>query len=224
VTPPSRSGPAAEPHPLARFSAATVSDALDRLGLPGSMLGIAPLFDGARLCGRAFTVRYVPAGSPPGTVGDYLDDVAPGQIVVLDNGGRTDCTVWGDILTAMADHRGVGGTVIDGVCRDVQRALDVGYPIYSKGRFMRTGKDRVEVADTGRPVSIGGVGVAAGDLLLGDTDGVVAVPRAAEEQVLEICAAIEAREDAIVADVLSGSSLTEARARHGYHLLQRHDA
>jgi 4-hydroxy-4-methyl-2-oxoglutarate aldolase len=103
------------PHPLAGFSTATVSDALDRLGRPGSLLGIAPLFDGARLCGRAFTVRYVTAGFPPGTVGDYLDDVAPGDVVVLDNAGRTDCTVWGDILTAMAADRSVGGTVIDGV-------------------------------------------------------------------------------------------------------------
>jgi 4-hydroxy-4-methyl-2-oxoglutarate aldolase len=213
----------AQPHPLAQFSAATVSDALDRLGRPGSMLGIAPLFNEARICGRAFTVRYVTAGSPPGTVGDYLDDVAPGQVVVLDNGGRTDCTVWGDILTAMAHHRGVGGTVIDGVCRDVSRALGVGYPIYSKGRFMRTGKDRVEVSDVGRPVSIGGVNVAAGDLLLGDADGVVAVPRDVEEQVLEICTGIAAREDAIVEDVLSGTSLAEARSRHGYHLLQRQE-
>jgi 4-hydroxy-4-methyl-2-oxoglutarate aldolase len=211
-------------HPLAQYSAATVSDALDRLGRPGSMLGIAPLFDGARLCGRAFTVRYVTAGSPPGTVGDYLDDVAPGEVVVLDNGGRTDCTVWGDILTAMAADRGVGGTVIDGVCRDVQRALGAGYPLYSRGRFMRTGKDRVEVSDVGRPVSVGGVQVRPGDLLLGDADGVVAVPRAVEDQVLEICAGIAEREDAIVADVLSGTSLTQARARHGYHLLQRQAA
>jgi regulator of RNase E activity RraA len=188
------------------------------------MLGIAPLFDGARLCGRAFTVRYVPAGSPPGTVGDYLDDVAPGEVVVLDNGGRTDCTVWGDILTAMAADRGVGGTVIDGVCRDVRRALGSGYPIYSRGRFMRTGKDRVEVSDVGGPVSVGGVQVRPGDLLLGDADGVVAVPRDAEEQTLEICAGIAAREDAIVADVLAGTSLAEARRRHGYHLLQRADA
>ena len=81
-------------HSLAAYSTATVSDALDKLGRPGSMLGLAPLFDSARLCGRAFTVRYVAAGSPPGTVGDYLDDVAPGEVVVLDNGGRVDCTVW----------------------------------------------------------------------------------------------------------------------------------
>lgn len=209
------------PHPLAAYSTATVSDALDRLGRPGSMLGLAPLFNGARLCGRAFTVRYVAAGSPPGTVGDYLDDVPPGAVVVLDNGGRTDCTVWGDILTAMAADRGIGGTVIDGVCRDVQRGLGLGYPIYSKGRFMRTGKDRVEVSDVGRPISAGGVHVRAGDLLLGDADGVVTVPREVEEQVLAIAAEIAAREEAIVTDVLAGTSLADARRRHGYHLLQR---
>jgi 4-hydroxy-4-methyl-2-oxoglutarate aldolase len=212
------------PHPLAGFSTATVSDALDRLGRPGSLLGIAPLFDGARLCGRAFTVRYVTAGFPPGTVGDYLDDVAPGDVVVLDNAGRTDCTGWGDILSAMAADRSVGGTVIDGVCRDVWRALDLGYPVYSRGRFMRTGKDRVEVSDVGRPVSVGGVQVAPGDLLLGDADGLVAVPADVEEQVLEIATGIAAREEAIVDDILLGTSLAEARRRHGYHLLQRGEA
>jgi 4-hydroxy-4-methyl-2-oxoglutarate aldolase len=211
-------------HPLAAFSAATVSDALDRLGRPGSMLGIAPLFDGARLCGPAFTVRYVTAGSPPGTVGDYLDDVPPGAVVVLDNGGRTDCTVWGDILTAMAADRGVGGTVIDGVCRDVQRALGTSYPIYSRGRFMRTGKDRVEVSDVNRPVTVGGVQVRPGDLLLGDADGVLAVPAELVDRVLEVCTVISEREEGILADVLAGRSLATARARHGYHLLQRNEA
>ena len=211
-------------HPLAGFSTATVSDALDRLGRPGSLLGIAPLFDGARLCGPAFTVRYVTAGSPPGTVGDYLDDVPPGGVVVLDNGGRTDCTVWGDILTAMADQRGVAGTVINGVCRDVQRALGLSYPIYSRGRFMRTGKDRVEVSDVGRPVTVGGVQVRPGDLLLGDADGVIAVPQEITGEVAEICAVISAREEAILTDVLAGGSIAEARRSHGYHLLQRKEA
>jgi 4-hydroxy-4-methyl-2-oxoglutarate aldolase len=212
------------PHPLAGFSTATVSDALDRLGRPGSLLGIAPLFDGARLCGPAYTVRYVTAGSPPGTVGDYLDDVPAGGVVVLDNGGRTDCTVWGDILTAMAAQRGVAGTVIDGVCRDVQRALGAGYPIYSRGRFMRTGKDRVEVSDVGRPVTVGGVQVRPGDLLLGDADGVIAVPPEITDEVAEICAVISAREEAILADVLAGGSIAQARRSHGYHLLQRREA
>ncbi|WP_119696291.1 RraA family protein [Microbacterium halotolerans] len=207
--------------PLARFSTATVSDALDKLGRAGSMLGVAPLVDSARLAGRAFTVRYVAAGTPAGTVGDYLDDVAPGEVVVLDNGSRTDCTVWGDILTSMAADRGVSGTVIDGVNRDVERALDLQYPIFSRGRFMRTGKDRVEVADVGKPVTIGGVQVRAGDAIIGDADGVLVVAREIEDEVLEICESIHSRESAILEAVLAGSSLAEARSAQGYHVLQR---
>lgn len=210
-------------HPLGEHSTATISDALDKLGRPGSLAGISPLFNDARLCGRAFTVRYVSAGSPPGTVGDYLDDVESGQVVVLDNAGRTDATVWGDILTAMAGNRKVAGTVIDGVCRDVERALGEGYPIFSKGRFMRTGKDRVEVAEVGGPITVGGVKVRPGDLMIGDADGVVVVAREIEDDVLEICNGIAARESAILTDVLSGVGIAEARKRHGYHLLQRHE-
>jgi 4-hydroxy-4-methyl-2-oxoglutarate aldolase len=211
-------------HALAEHSTATISDALDKLGRPGSLHGIAPLFNGARLCGRAFTVRYTASGTPAGTVGDYLDDVEPGQVVVIDNAGRTDCTVWGDILTAMASDRRVAGTVIDGVCRDVERALGVEYPIFSRGRFMRTEKDRVEVSDVGRPVSVAGVQVRAGDLLIGDADGVVVVAQEIEDEVLRICNEISTREAGIVEDVLAGSSLADARARHGYHLLQRRES
>lgn len=206
---------------VAGLSTATLSDALDRLGRPGSLLGIAPLANGMRLVGRAFTVRYRPAGRPPGTVGDYLDAMEAGHVAALDNGGRTDCTVWGDILTAVAAQKGVAGTVIDGVSRDVRRALDLGYPIYSRGRFMRTGKDRVELADVGGTVTIGGVAVSAADLLVGDDDGVVVIAAAAEDEVLALAREIAARETAILAEALAGASIAEARARHGYHVLQR---
>ncbi|WP_067180095.1 RraA family protein [Microtetraspora niveoalba] len=206
---------------LARFSTATISDALDRLGRTGSLLGLAPLGPGQRMAGRAYTIRYVSASTPPGTVGDYLDDVPAGGVVVLDNDGRTDCTVWGDILTAVANARGIAGTVIDGVCRDVHRALDLAYPIYSRGRFMRTGKDRVEVAEVQGPVNIGGVQVRPGDLLIGDQDGVVAVPQDCEEQVLAVAEEIAEREDGILRMALAGSSIAEARAAYGYHNLQR---
>lgn len=200
---------------------ASVSDALDRLRLPGSALGIAPLTSGQRMIGRAFTVRYVPAGATKGTVGDYIDDVAAGQVVVLDNAGRLYCTVWGDILTAVASRRGIAGTAIFGVCRDVAKALELRYPIYSSGRFMRTGKDRAEVADANVPVSLGDVQVRPGDLVIGDDDGVVVVPVGHEERVLDVARGIVETEDAIVREVLSGTPLREARTRHGYHTLQR---
>ncbi|WP_409185802.1 RraA family protein [Amycolatopsis sp. VS8301801F10] len=212
---------------LDRFSAlgtATVSDALDKLKRPGSLLGLAPLADGQRMVGRAFTVRYISAQVPAGTVGDFIDQVEPGQVIVLDNDGRLDCTVWGDILTAVAHQRGISGTVIEGVCRDTHRALSIGYPIYSRGRFMRTGKDRVEVAEERGPVTIGGVTVRHGDILLGDSDGVVAIPRDCEDDVLEVAEMIQAREEAILAAALGGATIAEARAKYGYHDLQRADA
>ncbi|SDM14709.1 RraA family protein [Microbacterium azadirachtae] len=212
---------------IERFRAlgtATVSDALDKLRRSGSLLGLAPLADGQRMVGRAFTVRYVSAQVPAGTVGDFIDQVEPGQVVVLDNDARVDCTVWGDILTAVAHHRGIAGTVIEGVCRDTHRALSIGYPIYSRGRFMRTGKDRVEVAEEQGPVTIGGVTVRPGDILLGDSDGVVVIPQDCEAEVLEVAETIHAREESILAAALAGASIAEARARYGYHDLQRAEA
>ena len=77
----------------------SISDALDRLGIPGGCQGILPQVPGTKAVGRAFTVRYRPCGVEKGTGGDFMDDVGPGQIIVLDNGGRTYCTVWGDIMT-----------------------------------------------------------------------------------------------------------------------------
>ncbi len=197
-----------------------MSDALDRLGIAGQCLGIKPLDRGFRLCGRAFTMRIVPVAVEAGIVGDYIDDVAPGDIVVIDNGGRPDATVWGDILTFVAHRRGVGGTVIDGHCRDVGPSVEVGYPIYSRGWSMRTGKDRVQLDAMNVTVSIGGARVSPGDLLLGDADGVVAIPRAHEAEVARLAQEIEAAEDRIRAAFAGGMRLDEARKQFKYHQLQ----
>lgn len=197
-----------------------VSDALDRLGIAGQCLGIMPLDRTFRLAGPAFTVRYVPVGTDPGSVGDYIDDLAPGTVVVLDNAGRLDTTVWGDLLTATASRRELGGTVIDGVCRDSDRALELGYPVYSRGRWMRTGKDRVRVDGYRIPVTVGGVRVEPGDLLLGDADGVVAVPASRSDEVIAAAEQIRDAENRIRADIEQGTALAAARAKAGYHMLQ----
>lgn len=206
---------------LATMTTSGVSDALDQLGIPGQCLGIMPLDRSFRVCGRAWTLRYGPSGQDPGTVGDYIDDIEPGQVVVLDNRSRVDATVWGDLLTTTASVRGVPGTVIDGVCRDVDRSLELGYPIFSRGNWMRTGKDRVRVEETGGPVSIGGIRVEPGDLLLGDGDGLVAVPASRAAEVLVAAAEIERAEETIRNAVAAGESLRAARAAVGYHTLQR---
>jgi regulator of RNase E activity RraA len=203
-----------------RLDTTSLSDALDRLGIAGQCLNIKPLDHRFRLVGRAFTILYGPAGNPPGTVGDYIDDVAPGSVVVLDNGGRENATVWGDILTWVAHKRGVSGTVIDGACRDTHLSRELGYPIYSRSYSMRTGKDRVQVEAVNGPVNIGEARVAAGDILRGDADGVLVIPRAHEAAVLAAAEEIDAVEQRIRAAINEGQTLAEARQALGYHQLQ----
>jgi regulator of RNase E activity RraA len=199
-----------------------VSDAMDKLGLPGQSLGIMPLDNyKSVVVGPAFTVQYVSASTPPGTVGDFIDDVAEGDVVVIANNGRTDCTVWGDIMTQYAGTRKIAATVIDGVCRDVSKALADDYPLFSRGRFMRTGKDRVQVEATQVPVSIGMARVCPRDIVVADANGVVVVPRARAREVAETAHAIEQVEANIRAQIGQGKTLREARAALGYHTLQR---
>jgi len=199
-----------------------VSDAMDKLGIPGQCLGIAPLDDyRGTVIGPAFTVKYVPCGQPAGTVGDFIDDVAPGDVVVIDNDGRTDCTVWGDIMTQYAGLRGIAATVIDGVCRDVAKALGDGYPLFTRGRFMRTGKDRVEVATVNATVAIGTARVCARDIVVADANGVVVVPRGRAHEVAKTARGIEQTESRIRDQIAAGKTLGEARAALGYHTLQR---
>jgi len=204
-----------------RLDTATLSDALDKLGIAGQCLGLKPRAPSFRMTGRAYTVLYGPLDAAnPGTVGDYIDDLEPGTVVVLDNGGREDATVWGDILTGLAHRKGLAGTVIDGANRDTHLCLELGYPIFSRSYSMRTGKDRVQVDAEQLPVTIGAARVCPGDLLRGDTDGVVAIPRAREDEVLAIAEGIDAAEQRIRELLEAGKSLKEARAQLQYHTLQ----
>ena len=204
----------------AKLDTATLSDALDKLGINGQCYRIKPRGTAFRMAGRAWTLLYGPAGNPAGTVGDYIDDVPPGSVIVLDNGGRDNATVWGDILTEIAHRRGIAGTVIDGICRDVALCLELGYPVFSRDHWMRTGKDRVQVEATGVPVNIGDVRVAPGDILRGDADGVVVIPAAFEQQVLDAAEAVEAAESRIREAVRGGMRLDAARKQFKYHQLQ----
>ena len=197
-----------------------VSDAMDKVGIECCAYGIKPIRFGKKICGRAFTVHYMPCGVRKGTVGDFLDDVEPGQVIVIDNAGRDDCTVWGDIMAKTAVQMGIAGTVIDGVCRDIPAVLECGYPLYTKGYYMRTGKDRVYVDGVNVPVTLSGIQVYPGDIILGDDSGVLVVPQDLAEKVATIAEEIDQKEQQILALVAQGYTLKEARAQTGYHKLQ----
>jgi len=204
-----------------KLSVALVSDALDRLGIHGQCLGIQPIAPGSKTAGRAFTLKYIPCGMNKGTVGDYIDDVPPGDVVVMDNAGRVDCTVWGDILTSVANKRRLAGTVIHGACRDVARSVDLGYPIFSRGKFMRTGKDRVQLEGVNVPISLGDVQVRQGDIVFGSNDGVLVVPKEYETDVLSMAQSISEAEERILSAAIQGERLDELRRTFKYHELQR---
>ncbi|WP_312832995.1 RraA family protein [Sedimentibacter saalensis] len=209
---------------LKKLDTPSVSDALDKLGIPCGLYGIKPVNLGSKMCGEAFTVHYVPCGEVKGTVGDFLDDIKPGQVAVLDNGGRDYCTVWGDIMAWVASKKGIAGTVIDGVCRDIPVVRETGYAMFTKGYYMVTGKDRVEVDATNIPVSISGVKVCPGDIILGDDSGAIVIPKDRAIEVLEIAENIEKTERHIIELVKEGNTLKEARKITGYHKLQTNDS
>ena len=203
-----------------KLDTATISDALDRLGIVGQCYQISGRDPSFRMTGRAYTMICGPAANPPGTVGDYIDEVPEGHVVVIDNGGRDDATIWGDILTEIAHRRKLAGTVIDGINRDVALCRELGYPVFSKGHWMRTGKDRVQVERMNCAVNIGGARVSPGDILRGDADGVVVIPKEHEEAVLAAAEEIHAAEDNIRQAVRGGMRLDEARQQFKYHQLQ----
>ncbi|GIH17806.1 RraA family protein [Rugosimonospora africana] len=205
---------------LRPLGTSTISDALDRLGLIGQLPKVYPVLQGMRTAGRVFSIQYEPVDASGGTVGDYIDDVPSEDVLVLDNAARTDVTVWGDILTSVAHARGIQGTVINGVCRDTDRIHELGYPVFSVGRWMRTGKDRVRMSAVNVPLTFGDIRVLPGDIAIGDDDGVVFVPAARENEVVEAALRIAEAEDTIRGVVAGGVRLDEARSKAGYHRLQ----
>ena len=162
---------------------AAVSDALDRLGILGQCARVRALEPrAAKLCGRAFTVQFLPCGppdarTPNGRIGEYIDDVPAGYVIALDNRGNLDFSIWDDASTRIARNRGIAGIVIDGACRGHPRAGAAQYPLFAVGTQSRSGQDRVRVEACNLPIVIGGVRVECDDILLGDEDGLVVVPR-----------------------------------------------
>jgi len=195
------------------LDSAAVSDALDALGLPPGQGGFLPVWGHPKIAGYAVTVELEPY--IPGPSGAHLGTEAVARatdesIIVVANGGRTDVSSWGGILSLGASLKGVRGVVTDGACRDVHEARELGFPVFAKGRIPATARTRVQQRSIGETVRIGSAMVAPGDVVFADETGVVVVPRAHAEEVLAKAQAVVEREKAIAADVRAGIPLHEA--------------
>ena len=192
-----------------------VGDILDKLGRVHQFLPapVQPMLENMTLSGRAMPVVivdvYGPQKKPFGLLTEALDDLKPGE-VFLAGGGAMRCAYWGEICTAAAIQRGALGAVVDGYHRDSVQMLGQKWPVFSRGRFAQDSAVRMAVADFRCPIEIGGVWVEAGDLIFGDLDGVVVIPRAVEEEVIAE-SLVRARAEKTVRQAIEGGmSATEA--------------
>ncbi len=161
-----------------------ISDAMERLGQPRAVLtGFRCSVDGAAaIVGTAFTIRQIPKHDPAThdqrlvRHGEVSRDLAqPGDFVVVDAGGRTDIAGWGENHSARCQARGVSGALINGATRDVAGIRRLGFPVFHLGASPVASRWDQETAEIGGPVVVGGVQIRAGDVLVGDEDGLIII-------------------------------------------------
>jgi regulator of RNase E activity RraA len=187
------------------LSTPTVSDSLREVGLPPRGLdGIVSLDPAVKVVGVAFTVHCLPAAESENDRIEYLGDILPGSVVMVANGGRTDCSVWGGQRTLAARQRGAVGSVVDGAYRDVEEHAAFGYPVFGRARAVAGSAGFANPVASQVPVTLSGVEVVPGDLVLGDGSGVIVVPAAKVAEVLEAAEATAADERRVAQAVADG--------------------
>jgi len=204
---------------MMEFSTCNVSDALDLLGLSGAPHGIRPLWAGCgKVAGCAMTMRLIPDGSDSAVEGTLRAILAAGKgdILVIDNGGRTDVNSFGGISAFTAQRRGLAGVVIDGVTRDLEEMRELIYPAFGKGAIQQSIRGRCSFGGFGDTVRLAGVPVSRGDYVQADENGVVVVPAARATEVMEHARRCFEREDKIRQWIVSGIDPVEAHRRAGY--------
>ncbi len=181
------------------ITTASVADALWALGISGHMSHEIKPFMKVKIVGPAVTVREEPTAErvPPSHALELIDHSAPGSVIVIAIDGFKDVAIWGGLMTAGAVVNGLEGAVLDGGVRDVEEIeRDFGFPVFSRSICPATTVGRFKTVAANVPVTVGGVTVNPGDLIVGDRDGVIVVPTAQVEAVLKGAQEIEDRERA----------------------------
>lgn len=175
---------------LARFSAATLHEALGKTGnLPSA---IKPITPGMKVCGPAYTVKTIPCDNK--IIHRAYAQAPAGSVLVVDCSGYYEAGYWGDLMSLGAKTKGIAGLVIDACVRDADDIDAMGFPVFSRGLCIR-GTSSVEGGTLNQPIIIGDVLISPGDMIVGDRDGVVVVPQARIAEAIEKATAREAREE-----------------------------
>ena len=202
---------------FAKLATPTLANALDDAGFDGVMSGLKQIVPGTRAVGRAVTVRHMVGARGDYTsadfkVGHMIDAAGPGDIVVVDMGGR-EVSTWGGLATLAATVKGIGGLVVDGGVRDQEEMLEHRLPVFARHMTPLTGRTRLQLAGIGEPIRCGGVRVRHGDIIVADGSGVVVVPAEHAERVAELAARYTADDAAAEVSLRAGLSFREAMAK-----------
>lgn len=200
---------------------ASVADAVDKIcGKQGYMSSaIKPRINDKRICGPAATVLESATDEflPPQHALDLIDEAPEGSVIVISiEGGQQDVAVWGGLMTAGAVANNHVGAVLDGSVRDlVEIRRDYGFPVYARDVSPGTTLGRYKTVASQVPVRVGGIVVHPGDLIVGDVDGVVVVPKEHLNEVLAMAQEIDARELEQAKLIIAEKSLRKGLAKYG---------
>lgn len=209
---------------LAPLDTCCVSDALDACGIAGWVEPLVPIWEGAKLVGRAVTTKLAagpaPAGAPPVHLGARaIEAAAPGDVIVIDNEGRDTMGSWGGLLATAASLRGIAGVVADGACRDVDEAREMGFPVFARRGVSRTARARVHEVSCNEPIRLAGIPVAPGDIVMADGSGVIVIPAADAGRVVERAEQIASREAAMLVRLREGDPVSAVLGASYEHML-----
>jgi 4-hydroxy-4-methyl-2-oxoglutarate aldolase len=208
---------------LLSLDTCAVSDACDRLGVPGAVLGIAPMTPPAKIAGRVVTVKLVEANGRQATrhlCTAAIEAANRGDVIVIAN-PRLDAAGWGGILSAAAKTKGVAGVVCDGAARDVDESRELEFPVFARAAVPRTARGRIIEESFNEPIQVGGLPVRPNDLVLADGSGVVFLEAARAEEVLSNAETIAARESKMKEAVMAGDRVSEVMGRDYETMLER---
>jgi regulator of RNase E activity RraA len=208
---------------LSKLDCCAISDALDRSGIRGVILGLQQLSTAKRIVGEAVTVKLGPddgRASKRHLCTAAVEASGPGKIIVVAHNARVDAAGWGGILSLSASLRGVEGVVIDGACRDLDESREFNLPVYARAAVPVTARGRVIEYEWNIPVDLSGITVAPMDLLIADASGVVVIPRAQATEIIALAETIVRKERLMAADVRAGKPVSAVMGANYENMLQ----
>ena len=201
---------------LSNLYTGAIADTLDELGYHNQCLpsDIRPLADSMKVAGPVYTVlgkrrHYDDGVDPRYRQMDMLDAIPSGAVIIVEPGNESSAAHWGELMTNTALQRGAKGIVINGGLRDSLQILDVGFPAFRKYHSPLTAAYRWNIDSFDIPIKVGNVTIEPGDYVLGDIDGVLIIPQAIIQEVVEQTVAVATKEDVVRASLQDGGNIRE---------------